>query len=79
MRLSAEGLDIVRGADESLGRPAWPEVRTLNVSSTRGLRRRRHGAQLVIRIEHGDASFDIPELAPERLREQLSPWSDRSE
>jgi hypothetical protein len=80
LRLTGAGLDIVRSAHDSLGRLTWPEVKGLDVSAGRGRRRRRRGAatQLVIRTRHGDASFEIPELEPDELRKQLSPWSART-
>jgi hypothetical protein len=72
--LSEDGLDIARGSDELLGRLRWPEIRSLDVPSPRGLRRRkRGGAHLVVRTRHGDATFEIPEASSEELQTQLEP------
>ncbi len=76
--LSEDGLDIARGPDELLGRLRWPEIRSLDVSQPRGLRRRRRsGAHLVIRTRHGDATFEIPEASSEELETQLQPLLQR--
>jgi hypothetical protein len=72
--LSEDGLDIARGPDELLGRLRWSEIRSLDVSPPRGLRRRRRaGAHLVIRTRHGDATFDIPGASSDELQRQLDP------
>jgi hypothetical protein len=78
LRLSEHGLDIVGAADEILGRLGWEDVRALDVPPARGgLRRRRRepNAHLVIRTDHGHASFEVPALSPDELREHLDPWS----
>jgi hypothetical protein len=77
LRFSRAGVDVVRDPDSILGRLAWDEVRNLEVPDPRGWRRKRkqHGAHLVLRTEHGDASFEIPALTPEELREHLKPVS----
>ena len=74
--LSAHGLDILRGADEILGRLRWDEIRALDVPSPpRAARRRKREqkANLVIRTGHGEASFDVPAVSPAELREHLAP------
>jgi hypothetical protein len=70
---SEEGLDIIRPSKEPLGRLTWDEVRGLEVPEMRGrfARRRRSQAYLVIRGQEGDASFEVPGMTPEELREQL--------
>jgi len=76
--LGENGLDIARGPDELLGRLRWPEIRSLDVSQPRGLRRRRRsGAHLIIRTRHGDATFEIPEASSEELETQLQPLLQR--
>jgi flagellar motor protein MotB len=78
LHLSDDGLDIARGSDELLGRLRWPEIRSLDVTPPRGLRRRRRaGAHLVIRTRHGDATFEIPEISSEELSTQLKPLLQR--
>jgi hypothetical protein len=79
LRISQFGLDIVRGAEEPLGRLTWRDIRTLRVPPNKGLRRRRRDgrAHLVIHTDHGDASFEVPAVAPEELREHLAPIVER--
>jgi hypothetical protein len=75
LRLSDDGLDIARQPGELFGRLTWTEMHGLEVPPVRGrlLRRREPRAHLVVRAEHGDASFEIPAVAPEELREHLEP------
>ena len=79
LRLSEVGLDIVRGMDETLGRLTWEDIRELSVPPPRGLRLRRRDshAHLVVRTENGDASFEVPSVAPDELREHLTPLIER--
>ncbi len=71
---SDEGLDIIRPSKEPLGRLTWAELRALEVPDLRGrfARRRRTHAYLVVRGHDGDASFEIPGITPEELRERLA-------
>lgn len=74
LRLSPAGLDIARGGGEMVGRLAWREIRTIDVPSAKGLRRRRRTqTEMIVRTPHGEASFEIPELTHDELREQLRP------
>ena len=76
LRFSAEGVDIIRGRGQvALGRLTWAEISALQLPAQRGLLRRRRGtnADLVIRTEQGDASFEIPGVTTEQLEEQLEP------
>ncbi len=79
LRLGGHGLDIARKPGRVLGRLRWREIRTLEVQSPRGLRRRRRGerAQLVIRTAHGDASFEVPGISEEELEASLAPLRER--
>ena len=79
LRISHYGLDIVRGSEEPLGRLTWSDIQTLSVPPARGLRRRRREsrAHLVIHTDHGDASFEVPAVAPDELREHLAPVVER--
>jgi hypothetical protein len=79
LRLSDHGLDITRGTGEVFGRLTWQEIHGLEVPPLRGfLRRRREPrAHLVVRAEHGDASFEIPAVTPEELRQHLQPLLER--
>jgi hypothetical protein len=74
LRLSAQGLDIIRGDDGILGRLAWSEIDTLEVPSPRGRRRRgRDRARLIVRTSQGDAGFEVPGLTSEELRGRIRP------
>ncbi len=75
LRLSEHGLDIVRGADETLGRLRWDEIRALDVPTGRSIRRRRRESRtnLVVRTAHGEATFAVPAVSPEELREHVDP------
>jgi hypothetical protein len=79
LRLSEVGLDIVRGVDETLGRLTWEDIHELTVPPPRGLLRLRRDARahLVVRTENGDASFEVPEVGPDELREHLAPLIER--
>ncbi len=81
LRLSEQGLDIVRGSsDGALGRLRWEDISALEVPDARGRLRRRQkkgGAHLLIRARRGDASFEIPSLAPDQLRARLAPALER--
>jgi hypothetical protein len=72
---SDDGLDIIRATKEPFGRLSWAELRALEVPDVRSrfARRRRPEAFLVVRGQEGDASFEIPGVTPQALREQLAP------
>jgi len=74
LRLSAHGLDIIRGDDAILGRLSWSEIDALEVPLPRGRRRRgRDRTRLIVRTGQGDASFEVPGLTAEELRGRLRP------
>jgi hypothetical protein len=75
LRLSEHGLDIARHSGEIIGRLGWDEIQGLEVPPPRGLQRLRRAprAHLVVRAGQGDASFEIPSVYPEELREHLDP------
>lgn len=79
LRLSEHGLDIVRGADETLGRLTWDEIRALDVPTGRSIRRRRRDSRtnLIVRTAHGEATFAVPAVSPEELREHVDPLLQR--
>ena len=78
VRLSIDGLDIIRDRDEIVGRLGWTEIDRLEVPQPRGrLRRRGGGARLIVRTRNGDASFDIPDSSSEDLRHQVDPLVER--
>ncbi len=74
LRLSDQGLDIVRGGGAVFGRLAWEDIRTLDVvdGRSRGVLGRR-ATQLVVRSDRGNASFEVPGVSSAELREFLAP------
>jgi hypothetical protein len=79
LRLSDEGLDIIREPSEMLGRLSWLDIRELAVPAPGRLRllRRESHAYLVVRADDGDASFEIRSQAPDELRAMLAPLAER--
>lgn len=74
LRLSADGLDIMHGEQEIVGRLIWDEIEMLEVPNLR--MRRRHKqlrARLIVRTPHGDASFEVPEVSGDELRDRVQP------
>jgi hypothetical protein len=73
LRISSDGLDIMRGEDEIIGRLIWDEIEALEVPNQRR-RRRNHQpalARLVVRTRHGDASFEVPGYSSDELRDRV--------
>lgn len=74
VRLSADGLDIMEGPREIIGRLVWSEIEALEVPHLRVRRRQKTArARLVVRTPHGDASFEVPEVAADELRDRVEP------
>jgi len=72
LRISQDGLQfVVRG--QVVERLSWAQIRGVQVHDTRLLRRRGHGAQLLVRSERGEASFEIRGTTAKELRERLGP------
>jgi hypothetical protein len=74
--ISSDGLDIIRGPEHSvLGRLTWDEIVALETPEVGGRfrRKRQADAHLVVRSEQGSASFEIPGVTSEELREHLDP------
>jgi hypothetical protein len=71
--LAEPGLDIIRGGGEVLGRLEWEHVRALEVPPPRRRLRRPGPTHLVIRTTRGDASFEVPGVEAEELRQHLAP------
>lgn len=77
LRLSENGLDII-GTEEIIGRLVWDEIDALEVPNLRVRRRRQQPqARLVVRTQHGDASFEIPGISPDELRDRVEPLVGR--
>ena len=74
VRLSADGLDILQGDRDIIGRLSWDEIETLEVPNQRARRRRSEPhARLLVRTPHGDASFDVPGISSDELRDRVEP------
>jgi hypothetical protein len=78
VRLSADGLDILQGERNIIGRLIWDEIEALEVPHLRARRRQKQvRARLVVRTPHGDASFEVPEISAEELRDRVEPLMER--
>ncbi|HWE58943.1 MAG TPA: hypothetical protein VG228_04540 [Solirubrobacteraceae bacterium] len=74
VRLSADGLDIMQGPRDIIGRLVWDEIEALEVPNLRARRRSKQvRARLVVRTPHGDASFEVPDVEADELRERVAP------
>jgi hypothetical protein len=74
VRLSADGLDIMHGEHDIIGRLIWDEIEALEVPHLRARRRAKQlRARLVVRTRHGDASFEVPEVSSDELRDRVEP------
>ena len=74
VRLSADGLDIMHGEHDIIGRLIWDEIEALEVPHLRARRRAKQlRARLVVRTRHGDASFEVPEISGDELRDRVEP------
>jgi hypothetical protein len=74
VRLSSDGLDIMQGERNIIGRLVWDEIEALEVPNLRVRRRQKQArARLVVRTPHGDASFEVPEVPAEELRDRVEP------
>ena len=72
--LSSAGVDILEGEHEILGRLLWDEIETLQVVSLRPKRRNPEPrARLIIRTPQGDASFGVPGITGDELRDRIEP------
>ena len=77
LRIGAHGLDISRRPGRVLGRLGWSEIRALETQPSPGLRRRQRRAHLVIRTQHGDATFEVEQVTEEDLQASLAPVLER--
>lgn len=76
LHISSEGLDIIRGPEDAvLGRLTWDEIVALDTPQLGGRfrRKRQADAHLVIHSEQGSASFEIPGVTTDELRDHLDP------
>ena len=72
--ISSAGVDILEGEHEILGRLLWDEIETLQVVNLRPKRRSPEPrARLIIRTPQGDASFGVPGITGDELRDRIEP------
>ena len=77
LRLSDDGLDILQSDGEIVGRLAWEEIDALEVPH-RGPAAAPADARAAGRPHpHGDASFEVPGIASEELRDRVEPLVGR--
>lgn len=72
LRIADDGLQLVRSG-QVFERLSWAQIRGVEIHDSRRLRRRGHGAQLLLRSERGEATFEIRDVASKELRERLGP------
>ena len=70
--IGGDGLQFVRSGDV-FERLSWAQIRGIEIHDSRRLRRRGHGAQLLLRSERGEASFEIRGMTAKELRDYLGP------
>ncbi|MGA2011250.1 MAG: hypothetical protein ABSH51_12095 [Solirubrobacteraceae bacterium] len=76
LRLSAAGLDVLRrSSGVAIGRLEWDEIETIELPrARRGLRPGKRKAQeLHVATDRGQASFELPGLSDEQVKEHLEP------
>jgi hypothetical protein len=81
LRFSDAGLDVLKGSSgAAIGRLEWREIQTVDFSrSRRGLRAgRRRVQELHVGTGRGRASFELPGLTEEQLKEHLEPMVART-
>jgi hypothetical protein len=81
LRFSPAGLDVLKGSSgAAIGRLKWTEIQTVDFSrSRRGLRAgRRRVQELHVGTERGQASFELPGLTEQQLKEHLEPMLART-
>ena len=74
LRLSQDGLDIIRSGGAVFGRLGWSEIDQLSVVPDRTRRMRRsERTVLVLRTREGEATFEVPDYSPSELSERVGP------
>lgn len=78
LRVSADGVDIVRSDGDVFGRLQWADIDDLFVGPSRGRRlRREQRTILVLRTGEGEAVFEVPALSQAQLRGHIDPLAAR--
>jgi hypothetical protein len=80
LRISSAGLDVLkRSSGAPIGRLAWAEVKEVDLPrGRRGLRSGRRAYELHVATGQGRASFQLPGVTEEQLRDHLEPMLARA-
>jgi hypothetical protein len=80
LRISSAGLDVLkRSSGAPIGRLEWAEVQSVDLPrSRRGLRPGRRPYELHVATGRGRASFQLPGITEEQLRDHLEPMLARA-
>jgi hypothetical protein len=82
LRFSDAGLDVLNhDSGATIGRLTWDEIQALELPRSRRRLRpgRRAAPELVVRTERGQATFELPGLTEQELREHLAPMFARTQ
>jgi hypothetical protein len=80
LRISSAGLDVLkRSSGAPIGRLEWTEIETVDLPrGRRGLRRGRRAYELHVATGRGRASFQLPGVTEEQLKDHLEPMLARA-
>lgn len=81
LRLSGAGLDVLkRSSGAPIGRLEWSEIREVDLppARRRGLRRARRAQELHVVTHRGRASFELPGVTEQELKQHLEPMLARA-
>ncbi len=80
LRISSAGLDVLkRSSGAPIGRLEWGEIETVDLPrGRRGLRPGRRAYELHVATRRGRASFQLPGVTEEQLKDHLKPMLARA-
>jgi hypothetical protein len=75
LRISYAGLDLIKASSgAAIGRLLWSEIHDVDVAGARrGLRPGRRAQELHVSAQRGRASFELPGMSAEQVKEHLEP------
>jgi hypothetical protein len=75
LRFSDAGLDLIKASSgAAIGRLLWSEIHDVDVAGARrGLRPGRRAQELHVSAQRGRASFELPGMTAEQVKEHLEP------
>ncbi len=78
LRFSSAGLDVLkRSSGAAIGHLEWSAMESVELPQRRGLRARRRAQELHVVTGRGRASFELPGLTEEQIKEHLEPMLAR--